>query len=194
MHLDGCFVHAEPGPGEQREAEVYGDRVQGVQAVVQIRAVRVRGIERSRNADRDLGEVGVDSPVVRVIRIGQRGPRHATVKTHVVKLAAQGSQTGLDIAKSFPVGQLREGHRKILIPAREASRSRIAAVTRDATPELAIRQKTQQLGENGTALIHGPLSLHLGRRFSVRRHSNRGKPKVYPTLSHTMIWRERHHH
>jgi hypothetical protein len=32
-----------------------------------------------------LSEVGVDSPVVRVVRISQSGPRHSTVKAHVVK-------------------------------------------------------------------------------------------------------------
>jgi hypothetical protein len=115
------------------------------------------------------------------------------VKAHVVKLAAQGSQTGFDVAKAFPVSQLREGHRKILIPTREASRSRIAAVTRHATPELTIRQKAQQLGKDGSALIHGPLSRPFGRRFSVRRHSNRGNSKSYSTLSHRMIWRRRDH-
>jgi hypothetical protein len=76
----------------------------------------------------------------------------------MVQLATKGSQAGLDIAETFAVRQLREGHRQILIPAREASRSRIAAVARHATAELAIRQKAQQLGEDSPTLVHGPLS------------------------------------
>jgi hypothetical protein len=37
------------------------------------------------------------------------------------------------------------------------------------------------------------LSRPFGRRFSVRRHSNRGNSKSYSTLSHRMIWRRRDH-
>jgi hypothetical protein len=60
--------------------------------------------------------------------------------------------------ETFSVRQLREGHRQVLIPAREASRSRIALVASHATTELSIRQEAQQLGEDSPALIHGPLS------------------------------------
>jgi hypothetical protein len=72
----------------------------------------------------------------------------------MVQLATKGSQAGFDIAETFAVRQLRKGHRQVLIPAREASRSRIAAVTRYASTELAIRQKAQQLGEDSPTLVH----------------------------------------
>jgi hypothetical protein len=45
MHLDSDLVLAESGPGKQGQTEVDGGRVQCIQAVVQIRADRVRGIE-----------------------------------------------------------------------------------------------------------------------------------------------------
>jgi hypothetical protein len=76
----------------------------------------------------------------------------------MVQLATKGSQAGFDIAETFAVRQLREGHRQILIPAREASRSGIALVASHATTELSIRQEAQQLGEDGPTLVHGPLS------------------------------------
>jgi hypothetical protein len=94
---------------------------------------------------------------VRVVGIGQRGARHAAAKTHVVEFAAQRSQAGFDIAKTVAVSQLRKGHRQILIPTREASQPRIAAVARHTAPELAVRQEADQLREDGSALVHAPL-------------------------------------
>ena len=108
-------------------------------------------------ADQNLREVGVDAPVMRVVGVGQRGARHPAVKTHMVEFAAQRSQARFYVAKAIPVSQLGEGHRQILIPTREASRSRIAAVPSDTTAKLAIRQEAQQLREDGSALVHAPL-------------------------------------
>jgi hypothetical protein len=52
---------------------------------------------------------------------------------------------------------LGKGHRQILIPTREASRPRISVVSSYTTSKLAIRQKLQQLREDGSALIHASL-------------------------------------
>ena len=84
----------------------------------------------------------------------------------------------------FAVSQLREGHRQILIPTREASRTRISALSSHATAKLAIGQKAQQLREDGSALIHAPLSAR--PRFilsEVNRFSNRGNQNPRSTLS-----------
>jgi hypothetical protein len=43
----------------------------------------------------------------------------------VVQLALHRTQTGLDVAQTFSIGQLREGHGQILIPA-ENPRSRMS--------------------------------------------------------------------
>jgi hypothetical protein len=80
------------------------------------------------------------------------------VKPHVVELAAQRAQTRFNVAKAIAISQLCKGHRQILVPTRESSWSHIAAVPRDATAKLAIRQEVQQLGENGSTLVHAPLS------------------------------------
>src|ERR1039458_513354 len=48
---------------------------------------------------------------------------------------------------------LGKGHRQILIPTREASRPRISAVPSDTAAKLAVRQKAQQLREDGSTLV-----------------------------------------
>src|ERR1035437_11078588 len=83
--------------------------------------------------------------------------------------------------KAIAISQLCKGHRQILVPTRESSRSHIPAVPRDATAKLAIRQKVQQLGENGSALVHAPLSPPPGRALG---HVAR---RVSSTLRH-LAW------
>ena len=73
VHLDGTFVLAELRPGEKGQAQVDGGRVQRVQTLIQIHADRIGGIQRSRDADQHLRELGVNAPVMRVIGVGQRG-------------------------------------------------------------------------------------------------------------------------
>jgi hypothetical protein len=49
VHLEGGFVLAEFRPGEQRQAEIDGGRVDGVQTLVRIDADRIRGVKRPRD-------------------------------------------------------------------------------------------------------------------------------------------------
>ena len=183
VHLDGGLVLAELGPREQRQAQVDGGRVQRVQAVVQIHADRIGGIQRPGDADQAPARSRRRCASLRVVGVGQRGARHAAAEAHVVELASQRAQAGLDVAKALPISQLGEGHRQILVPAREASRPRIAAVARHATAKLAIRQKAQQLREYGSALVHAPLLPAPEPGFRASRRSNRGKAKSRATLS-----------
>src|ERR1019366_3185785 len=112
VHFDSGFVLAKLGPGKQRKAQVDGGRVQRVQTLIQIYTDRIGRIQRPRDADQHLREVGVDAPVMRVVGIGQRGARHAAVKPHVVELAAQRAQTSFYVPKAIPIRQLGKGHRQ----------------------------------------------------------------------------------
>src|ERR1035437_9932166 len=96
----------------------------------------------------------------------------------MVKFAAQRSQARFYIAKAIPVSELGKGHRQILIPTREASRSSISAVPSDTTAKLAIRQEAQQLREHRAALVHEPLSAAAKVAPGGSRRSNRGKAKI----------------
>ena len=73
VHLNGGFALAEPGPGEQRETEVDGGRVQRIQALIQIHPDWITSIQWSCDSDQHLGEVRIDAPVVTLVGVGQRG-------------------------------------------------------------------------------------------------------------------------
>ena len=111
VHLHGSLALAELGPREQREAQVDGGRVQSVETLIEIHADRIAGVQGPHDANQDLGEIGMDPPVARLVSVGQCGARHLGAESHVVELGAERTQARFDIAEAFAVAQLGEGHR-----------------------------------------------------------------------------------
>jgi hypothetical protein len=145
MHFDGGFVLSKLRPGEQRQTQIDGGGVQRIEALVEIHTNGIGGAEGARDANQNMREVGEDAPVARLVGVGQRGPRHLAMETHVVHLRAQSTETCLDIAQALPVSELRKTHGQILIPAREAPQAGVAVVTSYATTKCPIRQEGDQL-------------------------------------------------
>ena len=77
VHFDGGFVLSELRPRKQRQAQIDGGGIQRIQTLVEIHTDRI-------DADQDLGEVGKDTPVPRLISVGQCGARHFALEAHVV--------------------------------------------------------------------------------------------------------------
>ena len=71
MQFDRAFGGAEVGPGEDREAQVDGGGIEGVDGIIEFRSQVLIGIQGSGEADEGLGEVGVDAPVAGLVGIGQ---------------------------------------------------------------------------------------------------------------------------
>ena len=68
-----------------------------------------------------------------------------------------GTQTGHDIAKAFPVGQLRESQAEELFEAREGHDFVVPAVSPDAFPKLMKGQKGHDHGDNDRRGVHRSL-------------------------------------
>src|ERR1039458_6918172 len=77
----------------------------------------------------------------------------------MIQLALQRTQTGFDVAQTFAVGQLGEGHGQILIPARQLLQVAITTVAGDALLELLMRKELDQLGKDSAPSVHSALSL-----------------------------------
>src|SRR5262249_6972333 len=92
-------------------------------------------VERASLGDQPLSQLEVDAPVARFVGIGQRRASDHRANAHVVKLAGLSCQTHFDIAQTFAVGQLREGHDTKLLGATEIARPVIAAVSIDDAME-----------------------------------------------------------
>ena len=110
VELDGGLGALERRPGEDREAEIDGRGVEGVNGVVEFDAEPVLGIERACDGDQRLSEIGMDAPVAFLVGVGQCIPGNIPPDAHVVELALLGAQAGLDIAQAFAIGELRERH------------------------------------------------------------------------------------
>ena len=72
----------------------------------------------------------------------------------MIKFAAQGPETRLDVSQTLPVRELRECHRQILIPARETPMMAVAGITDNALLKLVMGEVSNQLGEHGSTGIH----------------------------------------
>jgi hypothetical protein len=80
----------------------------------------------------------------------------------VVEFATHRAQARLDVAETLAVSELSEGHRQILIPARQTSMVIIAVIAGHTLLELDVREVSDQLRENGSAGIHPPLFRRCG--------------------------------
>ena len=101
MQLDGSLVGPKASPREHRQAEVDGSGVQGIHGVVEVQAERLVGVDRPRDVDEYLREVGEDAPVVCLVGVGQRGARDLAAKAQVIELAWNRTQTGFDVAETL---------------------------------------------------------------------------------------------
>ncbi len=186
VHLHGGLVPAKLGPGEQRQAQVDGGRVQRVETLIEIHADRIAGVQGPRDANQDLGEVSVDPPVVRLVGIGESGARNLAAKTHVVELGLHRTQAGLDVAQAFAVGQLGERQTKKLIPARKAAQFVIAAIASYAFTEFVARELIHQLCEDGPAKVHASLFTTC-QRLSTRQNQYAEFKSINPEITLTPL-------
>jgi hypothetical protein len=158
VHLYRAFALAESGPRKQCEAQIDGGRIERVQALIEVYADCIGGVERTRDVDQDMREVGEDAPVAQLVSVGQSGTGNLATKAHMVSLGSQRAKAGLYIAQALAIRQLRKGHGQILIPAGKAARACVALITCHATAKLAVGKKRNQLLKDGVPVVHAPSS------------------------------------
>src|SRR5260370_8783066 len=71
VNLYRAFLLTEASPGEHRQAQVDGRRVQCVRAVLEFHAKRIVGVEATSALNEDLREIGEDTPIMFFVRIRQ---------------------------------------------------------------------------------------------------------------------------
>ena len=137
-----------------------------------------------------LGEVRMDFPWARRIRIGQRVVRNSlTTKPHVIKPPGLGAQIDLDIAQRLAVGQLGKGHGEELIQTREVLDLVFAPMVGHTAAKRAQRQIEHELRKYELALVHGgfgrkPAKSH---KSDVRR-SNRDQAETPDSTSKSLTY------
>ena len=113
---------------------------QRVETLIEIHADRIAGVQRPRDANQDLGEIGIDPPVARLVGVGQGGARDVAAESHVVELGAKRTQARFDIAQAFAVGQLGR------TPSRGTDPSRRSCATCDPRRSGLRRRRNSRSG------------------------------------------------
>ena len=131
VQFDRRLGRSERCPREQRQTQVDRGGIERVDGVLEIHAEGLVEIEPARNANEVLRELGVDTPVARFVRVGQRAARHRSANPKVIELGRLRTQAGLDVAQTLAIRELREGHAAQLIRAAEIAHATIAAVALD---------------------------------------------------------------
>ena len=127
---------------------------ESIDRAVEVQAQVLVGVELSRLSDQPVREFRINAPVARLVGIGQRRSPHRLAEAQVVELRGLRRQTGFDVAQALAVGQLREGHRSVLLGTGQRPHPAVAAIAPDNPRKGAPRQKIHDLREQRLADVH----------------------------------------
>jgi hypothetical protein len=130
--------------------------VERVDGIGEFEAERIAGVERPRDGDERLGEVGVHTPVAALIGVGQSRPGDGAGTDAEVGQTWRGPQAGLDVAQALAIGELRKSQAEKLIPAGETPQPVAGPEARHRAPELVLRHEIHQLRKHRAAFVHRP--------------------------------------
>lgn len=147
----GC---AKRSPRKYRQAQVDRRRIQRVGRVLQLEAKAVAEVEFPNLRDQVLGECRMNTPVSRLVGIGQRRAFDFLAKPHVIKLGGLRRQADLDVAQAFAVSQLRKCHDAELLGTGHRLDVAIAVVAIDDAMKRLPGQKVHELSEQRLAEVH----------------------------------------
>ncbi len=183
MKFDRCFGSPKSGPSEQTQTQIDGGRIQSVNRFFHEHAKVLVGIQPSRMADEILSQIGINSPVPLFVGARQIHARHIATNPQTIKLAPSRTQTSLDVAQAFPIGQLGEAHAQKLIPTTESLNLVHAPISIDATFELLWMNPLHQLRKNGRLSVHEPILQSVPTPRSMSASSNRSHLKFFVCCS-----------
>ena len=153
-----CFGTAKASPREQRQAQIDGGGIEGIDGSVEVSTDGFASVHRASDGNQHLSQIGPDAPVMSFVGIGQCGTRDAAPKSQMVEAVLDRAQASFDVTKALTTCQLGEGHREKLIHAREATMPLVAAVAAHTALELVSGKVADHLGEHSAAGVHAPLS------------------------------------
>jgi len=155
MEFDGSLGLSEPGPREQSKAEVNGGGVQAEQFALEAELPFLAGalcLATSQNVIEEplkqfAGSVSVG--------VGQGAFRWGLRHPKVIQLAACGSQTVTNLAKTLGLRELTEQHSDKMVPGIEALCATLSARTRHQVLKDDTWNKFYDLGEEIATVCHG---------------------------------------
>ena len=180
MHLDGGFGRAKGRPVEQAQAQIDRGGIECIDRVAQVQPQILVVVKLPGAANEDCSKVGPDTPISRLVRIGQGGAMDGMAQTHGIEFVDVGTQRHLDVAQTLAPSQLRKRHDAKLLGARHAAHARVARVAFYNARKARPWDELHDLREERLADIHGssPGVWTLGNYTRMRvlvsnRHQNK---------------------
>jgi len=181
VQLDGGLGFAKRCPLEQAQTQIDGGGIQCVDRILEVEPQVLVQIKFASTSDQNCSQVGPDSPVARLVGIGQGGAVNAVAKSHGVQLARVGSKRHFDVAQALSPSQLGKSHDAKLLGVCQAPHARVAAIARHDARKACPWNELHDLREQGLADIHreSPRGLNLGNYTGMRKRvSNRHQIKL----------------
>lgn len=154
MQSDRRLAGAKQCPWKQRQAQVYGRRIQCVDRIGQIDTEAVVAIQFACTPDQQCSQVFPDVPVACFVGVGQCRTFDWRAETHAVQLRLVGQQAGFDISQTLAVGQLRKSHGAELLGTTQIAHARIATMTSHDSREARPWHKLHELCEQRFSKVH----------------------------------------
>jgi len=154
MHLDCCLGLSELGPWEQRQAQVDGCRVKGIQRLLQLNGNRFTLIKTLSRAYQNLAKVLKDAPVPAFVGISKSRSGNITTESDVVEFFLMRVQASFNIPQTLATGQLGICQAEELIIRGELLGPMLSMISINAEIKLVPWQILKKLLENRFAGMH----------------------------------------
>ena len=188
VQLHGCLGFAKRRPFEQAQAQIDGGGIQCVDRVLEIEPQVLVQIKLASASDQNCSQVGPDTPVARLVGIGQGRAVNAVAKSHGVQLARVGSKRHFDVAQTLSPSQLSKNHDAKQLRASQVQHTQVETIASHDTRKACPWNELHDLREQGLADIHrkSPRRLNLGNYTKLKKRvSNRHQIKL--TLHNAII-------
>ena len=159
VKLDRRLGGSEMRPRKDRQAQVDGGRIDGINHLVEIESVGVTGIQPPCFADENLSECFVNAPVPMLVCVSEVSSSDVAPDAHRVAVCAT-PQANFDIAKALAESDLGKCHREELIACGHSFTGSLHRVQRYAAIELLAVNKIGDLGENKASGVHPLLRIN----------------------------------
>jgi len=149
-------------PGKDRQAQIDGGSINGINHLVEIKTVGVTDIQPSRLADENLSECFVNAPVSMLVRVSQICSGNVTSNAHCIAVSAT-SETGFNVAETLPESDLCEGHRDELVSSGHTPAFPRHRMQRHTALKLLAVQRIENLSEYQASSVHSLLRMNQRR-------------------------------
>ena len=162
VKLDRRFGGSKMRPRKDRQAQIDGGSINGINHLVEIKSVGVTDIQPSRLTNENLSECFVNAPVPMLVRVSQIRSSNVTSNAHSISVSAT-SEAGFNVAETLPESDLCEGHRDELVSIGHTPAFPRHRMQRHTAMKLLAVQRIENLSEYQASSVHPLLRMNQRR-------------------------------